>query len=67
MPYVSVKFSSPMPTKEEQDKVAKEITEVLVRNLGKNPQRTVITFEEIKAESFYFGGESVASKRGKNG
>lgn len=67
MPYVSVKFSSPMPSKEEQDKVAKEITEVLIRNLGKNPDRTVITFEEVKAENFYFGGESTADMRKKNG
>lgn len=67
MPYVSIKFSSPMPTKDEQDQVAKEITEILVKNLGKNPDRTVITFEEIKAESFYFAGESVANKRSKNG
>lgn len=63
MPIVSVKFSSPMPSKEEQDKVAKEFTDILVKNLGKNPQRTIVIFEEVKDESFYFGGESTADTR----
>lgn len=63
MPIVNVKFSSPMPTKDEQDKIAKEFTKILVKNLGKNPDRTLVVFEEIPAESFYFAGLSTADYR----
>ncbi|NLY03644.1 MAG: 4-oxalocrotonate tautomerase family protein [Campylobacter sp.] len=65
MPLINVKLTSPMPSKEDQDKVAKEITEIFVRNLGKTKQRTIITFEEVGASDFYFGGQSVESMRSK--
>ncbi|CZE45989.1 tautomerase family protein [Campylobacter geochelonis] len=65
MPFINIKLTSPMPDTKLQDKIAKEITDIMVKNLGKVPQRTVVCFEEVPAEGFYFGGESVAEIRKK--
>lgn len=55
MPIINVKLASPLPNKELKDKVAKEIVDVMVRNLGKNPQRVVVLFEDFPKDNFYFG------------
>ena len=55
MPLVRIRMAKPKPTKEVQDKIAAEIAEVLVRNLGKNPARIVINFEYDEVENFYVG------------
>ena len=61
MPVISVNMTSPMPPKEKLDKVAAQITEIFVRELNKATQRVVISFNEIPASDFYFGGKSVQS------
>lgn len=66
MPFINIKLTTPMPDKQAQDKIAQEITQVMVKNLGKNPSRTIVVFEEVDAQNFYFGGESVADIRKKS-
>ncbi|WXG59448.1 tautomerase family protein [Campylobacter concisus] len=39
MPYVNIKIAGPEPTKEQKDQVFKEVTETLVRVLGKKKRR----------------------------
>lgn len=65
MPIINIHLTKPEPSKKMQDKIAKEITEIFVENLGKNPQRVVVKFEYDEAENFYFGGDSVADLRKK--
>lgn len=55
MPLINVKLAKPLPKKELKDKIAKELSEVLVRNLGKNPSKIAVLFEEIEAENLYMG------------
>ena len=55
MPLIKVRLAKPAPSKEVQDKVAAEIAEVFVQNLGKNPARIVINFEYDEKENFYIG------------
>ena len=64
MPLVRIRMAKPKPTKEIQDKIAAEIAEVLVRNLGKNPARIVINFEYDEVENFYVGMEEALKKKG---
>ncbi|MSN95682.1 4-oxalocrotonate tautomerase family protein [Campylobacter sp. FMV-PI01] len=59
MPFINVKLTNPLPDKETQDKIASEITEIFIQNLGKVPERTVVVFEGVNASDFYFGGKSV--------
>lgn len=65
MPIINIHLTKPEPSKKMQDKIAQEITEIFVENLGKNPQRVVVQFQYDEAEKFYFGGESVADMRKK--
>ncbi len=66
MPYIDVKLTTPMPSQEQLDRVAKRITEVMVEELGKAPERVVINFEPVDSAAFYFGGKSVRDiKAGK--
>lgn len=62
MPIINIKLASPLPNKETKDKVAKEIVDVMVRNLGKNPERIVVLFEDYPKDSFYFGAKDVQIK-----
>ena len=63
MPLIRIRMAKPKPTKEIQDKIAAEIAEVLVRNLGKNPARIVINFEYDEVENFYVGMEEALKKK----
>ncbi len=63
MPIISVKLTNPLPSREQLDAVAKKITDIMVEDLGKNPERVVIDFTEIPSEGTYFGGKSVQSMR----
>ena len=66
MPIINIKLSDPMPSRQKLDEIATKITDIMVNDLGKNPQRVVINFDEIRSDVTYFGGKSVqAMKEGK--
>lgn len=55
-----------MPNREKLDEIAVKITDIMVNDLGKKPERVVINFDEIRSDATYFGGKSVqAMKEGK--
>ena len=60
MPYVNIKIAGPEPTK---DQVFKEVTETLVRVLGKKKEAVMIFIETHDASNIGVGGESVEDKR----
>ncbi len=59
MPLINIKLASPAPSKELQNEIAKDITEIFVKKMGKNRDRIVISFQNISDEDIYFGGKSV--------
>ena len=66
MPIINIKLADPMPSRQKLDEIATKITDIMVNDLGKNPQRVVINFDEIRSDVTYFGGKSVqAMKEGK--
>ncbi|RUT49894.1 tautomerase family protein [Campylobacter fetus] len=66
MPIINIKLTAPMPSREKLDEIAVKITDIMVKDLGKNPDRVVINFDEIRPEATYFGAKSVqAIKEGK--
>ncbi len=66
MPIINIKLTAPLPPRDKLDAIAQKITNIMVEDLGKAPERTVINFDEIKNEATYFGGVSVqAIKEGK--
>jgi 4-oxalocrotonate tautomerase len=62
MPLINVKLT-PGATPEQKATIVQEMTEVLVRVLGKNPASTHVIIEEVAAENWGVGGETVASLR----
>lgn len=63
MPYVNIKIAGPEPTKEQKDQVFQEVTDTLVRVLGKKKEAVMIFIETRDAGNIGVGGESVEDKR----
>ena len=63
MPMVNVKITREGATTEQKRQVIAEMTEVLTRVLGKNPETTIVIIEEVDNESWGIAGQSVAERR----
>lgn len=55
MPYVNVRVT-PAITAEQKRQIVAEITDTLVRVLGKTPEHTHIVIDEIDPENWGFAG-----------
>jgi 4-oxalocrotonate tautomerase len=53
---VNVKITKDGTTREQKAQIVAEITDTLVRVLGKKPEHTHIVIEEIELENWGFGG-----------
>ncbi len=56
MPYVNVRITKDGVTAAQKKQLVKEITETLVRVLGKKPEHTHIVIDEIEAENWGYAG-----------
>jgi 4-oxalocrotonate tautomerase len=63
MPYVNVKITREGATSAQKAKVIEDITEVLVRVLGKNPATTVVVIDEVDTDHWGIGGRTVTELR----
>ncbi len=63
MPLVNVKITREGATAEQKSQVISEMTEVLARVLGKNPQSTIVIIEEVETENWGIAGEPVSERR----
>ena len=63
MPMVNVKITREGATAEQKSRVIAEMTEVLARVLGKNPQTTIVIIEEVETENWGIAGEPVSERR----
>ena len=63
MPMVNVKITREGATAEQKSQVIAEMTEVLARVLGKNPQTTIVIFEEVDFDNWGIAGEPVSERR----
>ncbi|MDC3401997.1 4-oxalocrotonate tautomerase family protein [Alphaproteobacteria bacterium] len=65
MPMVNVKITREGATCEQKQQVISEMTEVLQRVLGKNPETTIVIIEEVETDNWGIGGKSVTEIRAK--
>jgi 4-oxalocrotonate tautomerase len=65
MPFVNIKITKEGATAEQKAELIKEVTDVLVKVLHKNPQTTVVLIEEVEMDNWGIGGESVTARRQK--
>jgi len=63
MPYVNIKITREGATADQKAALISGVTELLARILGKNPQTTVVTIEELETDNWGIGGESVTERR----
>jgi len=62
MPYVNVKVLEKI-TPEQKEKVIAGVTEVLRKELGKPPEATYVVIDEVPADNWGKGGQSMTRKR----
>jgi 4-oxalocrotonate tautomerase len=55
MPYVNIQITSGA-TRSQKSQLVREVTDSLVRILGKNPEHTHIVIQEIAEENWGFAG-----------
>jgi len=63
MPYVNIRITREGATKEQKAALIRGATQLLVDVLGKNPQATVVTIDELDTDNWGVGGESVTERR----
>ncbi len=63
MPYVHIRITRDGTTPEQKAALIKGATQLLVDVLGKNPQTTVVTIDEVDADNWGIGGETVTARR----
>jgi 4-oxalocrotonate tautomerase len=63
MPYVNVKITREGASAVQKAQVIREITDVLVRVLGKNPATTFVVIEEVDTDCWGIGGRTVTDLR----
>ena len=63
MPMVNVKITREGATAEQKGQVMAEITEVMARVLGKNPETTIVIIEEVETENWGIAGQPVSERR----
>lgn len=56
MPYVNVRITKDGVTAEQKAQIVAEITQTLLRVLGKKPEHTHIIIDEIEPENWGFAG-----------
>jgi 4-oxalocrotonate tautomerase len=56
MPYVQVKYVREQVSKEQKDLLIKGLMDIIVRIMGRNPDLTVITIDELDPSNWIIGG-----------
>jgi 4-oxalocrotonate tautomerase len=65
MPYVNIKITRDGVTPAQKAQLIAGATELLVSVLGKNPATTVVVIDEVDADNWGIGGETVALRRSR--
>ena len=65
MPYVNIKITEEGASAEQKAALIKGVTDLLQTILGKNPNTTMVTIEEVKLENWGIGGEPVLQYRAR--
>lgn len=63
MPYVNIRITNEGATPEQKAQLIREVTGLLARVLGKNPQTTVVVIDEVETDNWGIGGETVTVRR----
>ncbi len=65
MPYVNFKLTPENLTTEKKTTLICAVTDLLQRELNKNPETTVVTIDVVETDIWGIGGESVTVRRAR--
>ncbi|MFP4351028.1 MAG: 2-hydroxymuconate tautomerase family protein [Thermodesulfobacteriota bacterium] len=65
MPFVNIRITREGVTPEKKARLIEGVTRLLVDELGKNPETTVVIIDEVDTDNWGIGGESVTRRREK--
>ena len=65
MPYVNIRVTRTGVSAAQKSEIIKGVTDVLVKVLGKNPERTFVVIDEVDLDNWGIGGESISARRAK--
>jgi 4-oxalocrotonate tautomerase len=65
MPYVNIKITREGATREQKAALIREVTDLLVRVLDKNPATTFVVIDEVDTDHWGIAGETVTGLRGR--
>ena len=63
MPYVNIRITKEGVTEQKKAALIKGVTQLLVDELGKNPETTVVVIDEVDTDNWGIGGETVTVRR----
>ena len=63
MPYVNIRITREGATTEQKAALIRGATQLLVDILGKNPQTTVVTIDELDTDNWGVAGETITARR----
>ena len=63
MPHVHIRITDEGATASQKAALIARTTQALVDVLGKNPETTFVTIEEVPTDNWGVGGESVTARR----
>jgi 4-oxalocrotonate tautomerase len=63
MPYVNVRITKDGVTREQKAQLIREITDTLVRVLGKRPEHTHVVIDQIDLDNWGFAGDLTSENR----
>ena len=66
MPYINVKITKDGVTKSQKEQIVKDITDSLVKTLGKKPEHIHIVIDEVETDNWGFAGMLTTEYRKKS-
>jgi 4-oxalocrotonate tautomerase len=65
MPYVNIKVTRDGVSKRQKAQIVAEVTDTLVRVLGKKPEHTHVVIDEVQTDNWGFAGQLTTEWRAK--
>lgn len=66
MPFINLKLAGPEPSKEQKEQLVSELTDMMVRVLGKQKERVMIFIETYDPDSVGVGGKTIECIKKEN-
>lgn len=67
MPYILIQITREGATPEQKAALIQGATDLVVRELGKDPATTFVVIDEVDTENWGIGGRTVAELRSESG